>query len=147
DKWLCSRVPVAQRHMDEKEATAPRSLLFVTTNCAKKNAGVSCSLASYLKMWSLPLTLRRWTAHTSCHRRKPLTAPCYRPGRCWWNTHSRPRLSLAEEFAPHFGYPLPDVGNAEFSSRSVSSPCHLILAGRERLATDNNGLADIQRAL
>src|SRR2546429_5165221 len=37
----------------------------------------------------------------------------------------------------HFGYRLPAVGNAEFNRRSVSSPFHLILAGRERLATDS----------
>src|SRR5207237_7984732 len=44
-------------------------------------------------------------------------------------------------------YRRPAVGNAEFHIRAVSSPFHLIPAGRELLASDSNGLADIQRTL
>src|SRR6266853_252220 len=80
-----------------KKGTALRPLFVLTMNSAKENADVSYFLASYLKVSPSPRTLRRWTVRTSCHRRRFPSAPCCQPGRCWWNIHSRPGLSLPEE--------------------------------------------------
>src|SRR6267143_806257 len=105
--WLYFRVRVTIRHTGEKKGTARRSLFLAATNSVKKNAGVSCSLASYRKAWLLLRTPRRWTTDISSHQRKFPSAPCYQPGRRWWNIHSRPRLSLGEEFGLELWLPSP----------------------------------------
>src|SRR5437879_3213363 len=44
------------------------------------------------------------------------------------------------------GYRITAVGNADFHARAASRPFHLILTGRELLASNSNGFVDLQRA-